>query len=66
MIRDNTTITPPVQGQAFGITKDVSGNTVYVISIKELCDLCSKAIELFKKDIDIVVPNSKKGKTFQK
>jgi len=64
MIPDNTLIKPPVQGQAFGIIQD-SGEKVYVISIKELWELCSKAVESFKKDIDIIVPNSKQGKKFQ-
>jgi hypothetical protein len=65
MLPDNKSINPPVQGEAFIILEN-SGNKVFVISVKELWELCSKAIELFKKDIDSVVPNSKKGKTFQK
>lgn len=66
MIPDNKLIKPQVQDMAFCITKDNSGNTVHVISIKELWDLCFKAVELFKNDIDTVVPNSKQGKGFQK
>jgi hypothetical protein len=66
MIPNNTLIIPPVQDKAFGITTDSSRNSVPVISIKELWDLCFKAVELFKSDIDIVVPISKQGKGFQK
>jgi hypothetical protein len=66
MIPNNTLITPKVQDQPFGTTKDSAGQSIYVVSIKELWDLCSQAIEIFKKDIDTVVPASKQGKGFQK
>ena len=66
MIPNNSTIQQKVQGQAFGTTKDDFGETIYGISLKELWDLCSEAVVLFKKDIDTVVPISRQGKTFQK
>ena len=66
MIPNNTLIKPPVQDKAFGIYTDSSGNTSHVISIKELWDLCFKAVEHFKLDIDMVVSTSKQGKGFQK
>jgi hypothetical protein len=66
MIPDNSLIDEGVKGQAFGTTKNDKGETIYVISLKELWELCNKAVNLFKNDIDIVVPSSKQGKTFQK
>ena len=41
-----------------------NGETVYIISIKELWELCSITINKFSKDIDTVVPCSKIGKKF--
>lgn len=66
MLPDNTAINPKAQEQAFVIAHDDSGKIIYVISIKELWNLCYRAVDLFKKDIDIIVPNSRQGKTFQK
>lgn len=36
----------------------------YWVSLKPLYELCKKAVEEFKKDIDKIVPNSKQGKKF--
>ena len=66
MFPDNTAINSNIKEQAFVSAKDDSGKTIYAISIKEFWNLCSIAVDLFKKDIDIVVPNSKQGKNFQK
>jgi hypothetical protein len=66
MIPDNSVIKEDIKGQAFGITKNDKGDTIYIISLKELWELCSKAVNLFKDDIDTVVPSSKQGKSFQK
>jgi hypothetical protein len=66
MIPDNSIIEGSITGLSFGTTKDEKGEIVYVVSIKELWDLCSKAVNLFKNDIDIVVPKSKVGKDFKK
>jgi hypothetical protein len=66
MIPDNSLIKEGIKGQTFGITKDDKGNTIYIISLKELWDLCYKAVNSFKNDIDSVVPSSKQGKSFQK
>jgi hypothetical protein len=64
MFPDNSSINNSIHGLAFGVFNDKSGNPVHAISMKELWDLCSKAVELFKQDIDKVVPTSKQGKTF--
>lgn len=66
MFPDNTAINPKIQDQAFIIGHDESGKIIYAISIKELWNLCSRAVDLFKKDIDIIVPKSRQGKNFQK
>jgi hypothetical protein len=66
MIPDNSVIKEDIKGQAFGITKNDKGDTIYIISLKELWQLCNKAVNLFKNDIDNVVSSSKQGKSFQK
>jgi hypothetical protein len=48
----------------FRMPNPVDGGNTYMISLKELHDLCTKAVIEFKKDIDIVVPLSKNGKKF--
>lgn len=64
MIPDNNCLRNGIQEQAFLKGKDESGNLLYLVSIKELWDLCKDAVEEFKKDIDAVVPKSKQGKNF--
>lgn len=64
MIMDNESLNQGVSGQAFFTGKTSDGNDVYVISIKELWELCKIAIDEFSRDIDTVVPNSKQGKNF--
>lgn len=65
MIPSNTTV-PDLQlkDTAFLLQKNQGGDTLYLIFIKELCELCEKAVEGFKQDIDNVVPTSKQGKSF--
>jgi len=64
MIQDNASWNEELKGKSFFIGTRVSGEEVFVISIKELYDLCEKAIEKFLKDIDEVVPKSRQGKNF--
>jgi hypothetical protein len=64
MIMDNASLGQGISGKAFFIGKTSDGKDVYVISIKELWELCKTAIDEFYKDIDDVVPNSKQGKDF--
>ena len=64
MIMNNESLGQGVTGQAFFIGKTHDGNDVYMISIKELWELCQNAINEFSKDIDAIVPNSKQGKKF--
>jgi len=64
MIMNNESFGEQVSKKAFFMAKKEDGNDILVISIKELCDLCEVAINLFYKDIDKVVPTSKQGKKF--
>jgi hypothetical protein len=64
MVMNNSVIKPPINGVAFFQGKDKEGKISYIISISELWELCRNAIELFMKDIDIVVPQSKQRKSF--
>lgn len=65
MFPDNSVIDPKIKDQAFIIYQDDSGKVIYAISIKELWNLCSRAVDLFKMDIDTIVPQSRQGKNFQ-
>lgn len=40
------------------------GETIYIVSIMDLYELCKSAIDEFYKDIDLVVPQSRMGKKF--
>ncbi len=64
MIMENENLNNGIKDQAFILGKNDKGEPVYLISIKELWNLCKIAIEEFKKDIDMIVPNSKQGKKF--
>jgi hypothetical protein len=64
MIQDNASWNEELKGESFFIGVRSSGEKVYVISIKELYELCESAIEKFLKDIDQVVPKSRQGKKF--
>jgi len=64
MIMENSSWNAEIKGKAFFLGEDTNGDTVYVISIKELCELCESAIDSFLSDVDEVVPNSKQGKKF--
>jgi hypothetical protein len=64
MIMNNNSINQNIYNEAFFKGKDSDGNDVYVISIKELCELCENAINIFFEDIDTIVPRSKQGKRF--
>lgn len=43
---------------------DQDKNKIFVISIEELYNLCHSAVVEFKKDIDVIVPESKQGGKF--
>lgn len=64
MVPDNTAIQPETHEKAF-IPIDANSKTIHIISIKEFWELSKSAVEMFKKDIDTVVPKSKQGKNFQ-
>lgn len=64
MIMNNESLNNGLSGKAFFMGKTQNGEDVHVISIKELCELCTTAIDEFSKDIDAIVPNSKQGKNF--
>jgi hypothetical protein len=64
MIMDNASLNNGINGKAFFLGSTNIGEKIYMISIKELWELCEFAIDEFSKDIDIVVPNSKQGKEF--
>lgn len=64
MVPDNTAIQPETNGKAF-IPIDANSKMIHIISIKEFWELSKSAVEMFKKDIDTIVPESKQGKNFQ-
>lgn len=64
MVPSNSFIGDAVKNQAFVERTNTDGDTVYIISLAELWELCRLAIESFKRDIDVVVPASKQGKSF--
>lgn len=64
MIMDNQSLNQGVSNQAFFIAKTADGKVIYMISIKELWELCDNAINDFYKEIDKIVPASKQGKDF--
>lgn len=65
MIMNNESLNDPkIKGQAFLMGKTETGEAIYIISIKELWELCKYAVDEFSKDIDSVVPSSKQGKNF--
>jgi len=64
MVPDNTAIQPETHGKAF-ILIDANSKKILIISIKEFWELSKSAVEMFKKDIDTIVPESKQGKNFQ-
>lgn len=62
MIPNNESVNLGLINNAFFTLNHEDGKIEYGLSIKELTDLCEKAITEFIKDIDIVVPNSRQGK----
>jgi hypothetical protein len=48
--------------QAFFLNTAANGVLHYIISMKELYDICTVAVKKFKEDIDVVVPNSELAK----
>jgi hypothetical protein len=50
-------ITQIIKDQPF-FTNEIDGKLVYIISLKELYELCKTAVEKFKEDIDSIVPYS--------
>ncbi|PKO95724.1 MAG: hypothetical protein CVU12_08665 [Bacteroidetes bacterium HGW-Bacteroidetes-7] len=64
MVPDNTAIQPETHEKAF-VPIHANSKTIHIISIKEFWELSKSAVEMFKKDIDTVVPKSKQGKNFQ-
>lgn len=65
MIPDNSTFEDLADSNSAFISEtDTNGKTYYLISILELFNLCEKAVQDFKLDIDNVVPNSKSGNKF--
>ncbi|MCK9624976.1 MAG: hypothetical protein M0R23_00715 [Bacteroidales bacterium] len=62
MVPDNTAIQPETHEKAF---VSIDADSIHIISIKEFWELSKSAVEMFKKDIDTVVPKSKQGKNFQ-
>jgi hypothetical protein len=62
MIMDNVSVDWGLNNTAFFVLKYDDGKIEYGLSIKELTDLCEKAIKEFIKDIDTIVPNSRQGK----
>jgi hypothetical protein len=61
---NDTTPALKLSNKSFGSIQN-RGKTVYLLYIKELHELCSKAVAEFKKDIDEVVPTSKQGNSFR-
>ena len=57
MVPDNTSIQPETHGKAF-IPIDANSKTIHIISIQEFWELCKSAVEIFKNDIDTVVPKN--------
>ncbi len=45
--------------------KNQKGDEIYFVSLKELCELCDKAVIKFLAKIDEIVPNSRQGKDFK-
>lgn len=64
MIMSNDSIRENISGIPFFKGKTEENKDVYVISIKELFDLCECAVDMFLMDSDNVVPKSKQGKKF--
>jgi len=50
---------------AFLKDKTDNGKEIYIVSLTQFHALCSKAVELFLKDADEIVPKSRQGAKFQ-
>jgi hypothetical protein len=55
---------PSFQSKAFATGIDPQKQPVYLVSLLEMLKICDVAVQLFKIDIDTVVPSSKQGKNF--
>lgn len=50
--------------KVFATSEYPTGNKIYIVSIFELYKICKEAVDLFKLDIDSIVPTSKQGHKF--
>ncbi len=50
---------------AFLKGKDNKGKEIYIVSLTQFYALCKKAVDLFLKDAEKIVPTSKQGSKFQ-